>query len=91
MLAEMGTRQIAGIIHLAGATRVSRYEMARLLSERLGLDPKLITRAKMSDMKDWSAPRPHDSSLDTSKAKKILKEKPLGFEAGLELYARQIR
>ena len=91
MLSEMGTRQIAGVIHLAGGTRVSRYEMARMLSERLGLDARLLTRAKMSDMKDWSAPRPHDSSLDTTKAGKILKERPLPFEAGLELYARQLR
>ncbi len=91
MLAEIGTRQIAGTIHLAGRTRVSRYDMARMLSEKLGLDRKLVTRAKMSDMKNWAAPRPRDSSLDTSKACKILKEKPLAFEAGLGLYARQLR
>lgn len=91
MLAELGTRQIAGMIHLAGATRISRYDMAKMVSERLGLDSKLLVPSRMSEMKNWRAPRPRDSSLDTSKAQKILKEKPLGFEEGLGMYLRQLK
>src|SRR5574337_1171000 len=83
MIIEMGTRQIAGMIHLAGATRVSRYEMAKMISEKLSLDSTLLKPVKISEMKNWTAKRPQDTSLDTSKASKILKEKPLGIEAGL--------
>ena len=90
MLVEMGSRQIAGMIHLAGATRISRYDMAKMISENLGLDSKLIIPSHMSEM-DRKAPRPQDPSLDTSKARKILKEKPMGFEEGLELYIRQLK
>lgn len=91
MIIEMGTRQIAGIIHLAGSTRVSRYDMAVMISEKLGLDQALLKPVKMSEMKNWTAKRPHDTSLDTSKAYKILKEKPLGIEEGLDLYIKEIR
>ena len=91
MVIEIGTRNIAGTVHLAGATRVSRYEMARMLAEKLGLDASLVRPVSMSDMKSWTAKRPHDTSLDTSKAAKMLKEKPLGIEPGLELYARHLR
>ncbi|MGI0046895.1 MAG: dTDP-4-dehydrorhamnose reductase [Nitrosotalea sp.] len=79
MLIELGTRQIAGTIHLSGATRVSRYEMAKMISEKLSLDTTLLKPVKISDMTNWTAKRPQDSSLDTSKANKILKEKPLGI------------
>ncbi|MDE1863585.1 MAG: SDR family oxidoreductase [Thaumarchaeota archaeon] len=91
MAIEIGTRQIAGLVHLAGSTRISRYDMASKFAQRLSLDPKLLRPAKMSEMKSWTAKRPHDTSLDTSKAAKILKERPLGIGEGLDLYARQLR
>lgn len=91
MIIEMGTRQIAGIIHLCGATKMSRYEAAKTVAAKFSLDTKYLVPSKISDMKNWTAKRPQDSSLDTSKAKKILKEKPLGFNEGLDLYARQLK
>jgi len=91
MLIELGTRQIAGIIHVSGATKISRYEAAKMISEKLSLDYALIKPVKISEIKEWTAKRPQDSSLDTSKAAKILKEKPLDIQAGLGLYIKQLK
>jgi dTDP-4-dehydrorhamnose reductase len=89
MLIEIATKQIAGIIHLAGATRISRYEVARLIAGKLDLDKKLIIPTKTDDM-NWKAPRPKDSSLDVSFATEILDEKPQKIEHSLELFCTEL-
>src|SRR5574340_1280481 len=85
MLIEISTRQILGVIHLAGATRISRYDMATLVAQKLGLEKSLLKPASINDM-NWIAKRPKDSSLDVSKATQILKEKPLPVEEGLDQF-----
>jgi dTDP-4-dehydrorhamnose reductase len=85
MLIEVATRQITGIIHLAGETRISRYHLAELISEKLNLDKKLLIPTKIDDM-DWKAQRPRDSSLDVSLASEILHEKPQTIQQSLELF-----
>ena len=85
MLIEVATRQIVGIIHLAGATRISRYNLAELVSDKLGLDKKLLIPTKTDEM-NWKAQRPKDSSLDVSLATEILHEKPQKIEQSLESF-----
>ncbi len=85
MLIEVATRQITGIIHVAGATRISRYELSKMIAENLNLDKTLLKPIKIDEMK-WKAPRPKDSSLDVSKATEILNEKPQTIEQSLELF-----
>jgi len=75
MLIEVATRQIAGVIHLAGATRISRYNLAELFADKLSLDKKLLIPTKIDEM-SWKAQRPKDSSLNVSLATEILNEKP---------------
>lgn len=83
MLIEVATKQITGIIHLAGATRISRYDMAVMVVDKLNLDKNFLAPAYMKDMK-WTAKRPKDSSLDISKAKNLLEEKPYTIEHGIK-------
>ena len=90
MLIEISSRKIQGIIHTAGATRISRYEMAEMVAEKLNLDKKLLRPTNMSAM-NWKAPRPQDSSLDVSKAASLLKEKPMTVEKGLDLFIEELR
>jgi len=85
MLIEVATRQITGTIHLAGATRISRYNLAKLVAEKLSLDKKLLLPTKINEM-NWKAQRPKDSSLDVSFATEILNEKPQKIEPSLELF-----
>lgn len=91
MLIEISTRQILGVIHLAGATRISRYDMALMISENLGLDKSFLKQASINDMKNWIAKRPKDSSLDVSKATQILNEKPMELEPALDLFLNELK
>lgn len=90
MIIEIATRQIVGVMHVAGATRISRYEMAEMIADKLNLDKKLL-RATTIDEMDWKAKRPQDSSLDVSKATSILKEKPLGIEQSIDYFIQEIK
>ena len=90
MLIEISTRQIVGVIHLAGATRISRYDMATLVAEKVGLEKSLLKPTTMNDM-SWIAKRPRDSSLDVSKATQILQEKPLTVEEGLDRFMSEMK
>ena len=83
MTLEVVERKLTGTFHLCGATRVSRFEFAELIAEAFGLDKSLIDLALSSQFK-WPAKRPMDSSLDTSKAQKILWNKPLEIGEALK-------
>ena len=85
MLIEVTTREITGIIHLAGSTRISRYQFAVLVADKLNLDKKFLIPTKTPEM-NWNAQRPMDSSLDVSFAAEILNEKPQKIEQSLELF-----
>jgi len=89
MLIEIATRQIVGIIHLAGATRISRFEFAEMIAENLNLDKTLLKPTKTSDMK-WKAQRPQDSSLDVSLATEILAERPQPIQQSLQLFLSKL-
>ena len=89
MLIEIATRQIAGIIHTAGATRISRFQLAEMIADKLNLDKTLLKPTKINEM-NWKAPRPKDSSLDVSLANEILNEKPQSIQKGLELFLSEL-
>jgi dTDP-4-dehydrorhamnose reductase len=83
MTLEAISRRLTGTYHLAGATRVSRFEFAKEIADVFDLDKSLITKAKSSQF-SWSALRPTDSSLDTSLAQRNLASKPLELREALE-------
>lgn len=87
MIVELAERRIRGIVHVAGATRASRYEFAIDLAKRLNFDTKLVAPVK-SDSSSWFAKRPMDSSLDVTRAGRILTEKPMELEQALMAFAR---
>jgi len=85
MLIEIIEKEITGIIHLSGDTKISRYDFAIKIAEILNIDKKFLKPIKIEQM-GWKAQRPKDSSLDVSKAKKLLKNKPETIEKSLEWY-----
>ena len=89
MLIEVATRQISGIIHLAGRTRISRYALAEMIADKLNLDKTLIIPSGIDEM-NWKAQRPKDSSLDVSLAVEILEEKPQKIEDSLDLFLSEL-
>jgi len=90
MLLEACDRRLTGTLHLAGAERVSRLQFAVKLAETFNLNKNLIKEAKTSEM-NWIAKRPVDSSLDVSKAQRILKAKPLKLDEALNLLRQEIK
>lgn len=90
MLIEIIAKRINGIIHLAGSTRISRYEFAKIIADKLELDYKLLKPTKIVEMK-WLAQRPQDSSLDVSKAIDVLDNKPQKIEESLKRFIIQTK
>jgi len=76
-------RNIRGILHVAGSERISRFEFARRLAEKFGLDETLLVPVEMRDL-NWVARRPRDSSLDVGKAEKELGIELFGVDRGIE-------
>lgn len=89
MIIEVATKEIPGLIHLAGATRISRYEFAKIIANKLNLNEDLLKSSKMDEMQ-WIAQRPMDSSLDISKATAILDNKPQKIEHSLDLFIKEL-
>jgi dTDP-4-dehydrorhamnose reductase len=75
MLLKIAERRIKGYMHVSGATRISRLELALLVAEKMNLRKELITATRMESM-EWRAKRPRDSSLSVKKATSLLKNKP---------------
>uniref|UniRef100_A0A7J2U273 dTDP-4-dehydrorhamnose reductase n=1 Tax=Ignisphaera aggregans TaxID=334771 RepID=A0A7J2U273_9CREN len=68
-LIKLVDARITGVIHIAGE-RLSRYEFASILAEILGASKDHVKPKRLADAK-LVAPRPRDSSLDTSKAREF--------------------
>lgn len=82
MLLEVGERQSQGILHLAGSTRISRYEFAIGLAKQFSFNQKLIIPVNAGTI-SWKARRPFDSSLDVSLANETLTNKPIALHEAL--------
>ena len=89
MILEIVTRNLEGFFHLAGSTRISRFEFAKLIAKKLNLDSSLLNPVKIDTML-WNATRPLDSSLDITKINSILRTKPFTIEKSLDDYASHI-
>ena len=70
-IAEILERRLCGIFHVVGE-KLSRYEFALKVAEKLGFDKTLIKPAKMEEMR-WITRRPKDSSLNCEETQKRLK------------------
>lgn len=90
MILDIISHNLVGFFHLSGSTRISRYEFAKMIAEKLNLDTSLLKPVKINEM-SWKARRPLDSSLDVSKANLILNKKPLSIEDSLHDYLPQLK
>lgn len=89
MILEIADRSLEGYFHLSGSTRISRYDFAKMIVKEMNLDISLLKLEKMDEM-TWKAKRPHDSSLDVTKANSTLTKKPLSIEQSLHEYVPQL-
>jgi dTDP-4-dehydrorhamnose reductase len=71
-----------GVYHVAGADHITLYDLALKVAEIFGLDASLIDPVPSSYFPEI-APRPRDTSFDTSKMEKELGVRPWGVQDGL--------
>ena len=90
MLIELISNRAYGNYHIAGTSRLSRYEQALHIANMLGLDPSYIERSSSEQM-NWIAKRPPDSSLCVNKARANLENKPLSFNAAMQKFIEEIK
>jgi len=86
-LMEIIEERLTGIFHITGE-RLSRYDFAIKVAEKLGFDKTLIKPAKMEEMK-WIARRPKDSSLSCEETRKKLKTDFYSMEYALETLKKE--
>jgi dTDP-4-dehydrorhamnose reductase len=89
MTLEIIERKLTGIYHISGATRISRYDFAKLLAQTFNMETDLIMPSTMAEF-SWPAKRPKDSSLDTSKAQRTLKNKPLQIHEAFQQLKKEL-
>jgi dTDP-4-dehydrorhamnose reductase len=67
---ELSQKNFAGIYHIAGAEKLSRWQIGRLLVKRW---PEIEAKIELGSAKDFPGPaRALDTSLDISKAQAVL-------------------
>jgi len=67
---ELAQKNVAGIFHLAGAEKLSRFQIAQLLAAH---HPELNPKIEGSSLRDYDgSPRSPDTSLNCSKIQKLL-------------------
>ena len=71
---------------MCGSECINRYDFALKVADALNLSTDLIEKAEMKDMTRWVAKRPRDSSLDFSRAKKLLKTKFYDTSLAMEIF-----
>ncbi|MFV9504724.1 MAG: SDR family oxidoreductase [Oscillochloridaceae bacterium umkhey_bin13] len=84
-LLELATNAYTGILNLAGAERLSRYEFGCLIAQAWGVDPAGIATG-LSHASGLQ--RPRDCTLDSSKAQTLLQTRLRGVHQVLRDQAR---
>lgn len=80
---EVVEMEYTGFLHVAGE-RINRYDFAKAIARKFGFDTSLIEPAFMNGFK-FVAKRPRDSSLDSSRAKRLVKIDFHSLEHSLEV------
>jgi len=81
---ELAARNAAGLYHVAGSERLSRWQIGQLLAARW---PRLQPRIEASSLEDYSgAPRAPDTSLNCARAQALLSFRLPGLTAWLSAH-----
>jgi dTDP-4-dehydrorhamnose reductase len=79
---------VIGLYHIAGKTRINRYDFTVKLAEKMGYNTSLIKPVSSSSFKQI-AERPMDSSLKVEKIEKTLKMPMLSIDQALTIFKTQ--
>jgi len=87
-LLRLAESEKTGVYHMAGKTRLNRYEFAVKIAQKLDFDEKLITPIETSQLKQL-ARRPMDSSLRVEKIERDLESGMLTIDEALDRFREQ--
>lgn len=90
MLFKLQEEKYEGIIHIAGSESCSKLDFAYKIAEVFGLDKRLIKPVGIDEL-GLKAARGKNTSLNVSKAEKILKEHLPSVEKGLKEMNRLLK
>lgn len=88
-ITELVDRRVTGVLNVAGAERISKYDFALRWARHAGLNSALIRAGSVVDSA-LAAPRPRDMSLDCSKAAALLGRPMPSFRESLEAFDRAV-
>jgi dTDP-4-dehydrorhamnose reductase len=74
---ELASRGVAGVVHLAGSERLSRFEIGAMVAAHHGIPPTLLSRMTLAE--NTGPRRAPDTSLNCSKLVRILGRPLPGF------------
>lgn len=84
-LLELATKDVAGIVHLAGPERISRYEIGLRALRQRGMradQARAVLIRSTRSAAGLASMRPSDVSLNSTRAKSLLKTILVGLERG---------
>ncbi|MFO0910548.1 MAG: SDR family oxidoreductase [Isosphaeraceae bacterium] len=91
ILVRLAESDRSGLVHVGGAERVSRYELAQRIASALCLDSRLLQRNRQCEQ-TFAEPRPADVALDTTRLVEWLPDlrRPTIEESAVRLWDRTI-
>ena len=89
VLFAMLQHELAGLYHVAGSERISKFEFARRVAAAFGFDPARVAPCQVKDM-NLRAARPLDISLNTDKIRIALSRSMPDVDSGLRAF-RELR
>jgi dTDP-4-dehydrorhamnose reductase len=78
----IAVKKPSGILHVGGPERLSKHEFMKKLAFVFGYGESLVKANSLKDF-NYSAPRPRDSSLDISHARKLLTKEFVSVDKSL--------
>lgn len=85
VLLELASTDAGGVMHVGGASCLSKYEFGRKLAEGSGLDPELIRPTLLADVQ-LGAPRGQQLCLDSSYVERLLGRLLPAVETGIRRF-----
>jgi dTDP-4-dehydrorhamnose reductase len=81
LLRILANPALQGVYHWGGADRATRYDAALVFCQVMGHDERLVRPSSAADI-PFAAPRPRDTSLDSSRLGAALGMRPVGLREG---------